>query len=152
MNRNLSFALIAVVAAIGVATDAAAKSTVTLSGSTSVAPLAKELAHLFGRLEQELREGIGADQVDRALLSGAANVDLHVAMPRQTGATIGRLVEMLDLADEFCREERMLSLARTPQQQRFQRWFLEEFVRQEQGEAPLAWQDAAVCSRQNSMS
>ena len=41
---------------------------------------------------------------------------------------------------------------RTPQQQRFQRWFLEEFVRQEPGEAPLAWQDAAVCSRQNSMS
>jgi anti-sigma regulatory factor (Ser/Thr protein kinase) len=112
-------------------------------------PLAKDLSDLFGSLERDLREGIGADQIDDALSSGAATVDLRVAMPRPTAATIGRFIELLDLADAFCREKRLLSLARTPDQQRFQRWFLSEFVRQERGEAPLAWQDAVVSRDEN---
>lgn len=107
-------------------------------------PLAKDLSDLFGSLERDLRDGIGADQIERALASGVDRSDLRVAMPRPTAATIGRFIELLDLADAFCREERLLSLARTSDQQRFQRWFLSEFVRQERGEAPLAWQDAAV--------
>jgi anti-sigma regulatory factor (Ser/Thr protein kinase) len=115
-------------------------------------PLAKDLSDLFGSLEHDLREGIGAEQIEQALGSGAATADLHVAMPRETAATIGRFIELLDLADAFCREERLLSLARTPDQQRFQRWFLSEFVRQERGAAPLAWQDAPVSGRQSSVS
>ena len=105
-------------------------------------PLAKDLSDLFGSLERDLREGIGAEQIDRALQSGAVTTDLRVAMPRQSAATIGRFVELLDLADAFCREERLLSLARTPEQQQFQRWFLGEFVRQEGGAAPLPWADS----------
>ena len=115
-------------------------------------PLAKALSDLFGQLENDLREGIGANQIDQALSTGAANADLHVAMPRATAATIGRFIELLDLADAFCREERLLSLARTPDQQQFQRWFLGEFVRQEGGEPPLAWQDAPVSRRQSTAS
>jgi len=115
-------------------------------------PLAKDLSDLFGSLERDLREGIGADQIERALGSGAATADLHVAMPHQTAATIGRFIELLDLADAFCREKRLLSLARTPDQQRFQRWFLSEFVRQERGEAALAWQDAPVSRPQDQSS
>jgi anti-sigma regulatory factor (Ser/Thr protein kinase) len=115
-------------------------------------PLAKDLSDLFGSLERDLREGIGADQIEQALQSGAATTELHVAMPRQTAATIGRFIELLDLADAFCQEERLLSLARTPEQQRFQRWFLNEFVRQEKGEPPIAWQDAPVSARQSSVS
>jgi hypothetical protein len=115
-------------------------------------PLAKDLSDLFGSLERDLREGIGADQIDEALASGAAVADLRVAMPRPTAATIGRFIELLDLADAFCREKRLLSLARTPDQQRFQRWFLSEFVRQERGEAPLAWQDAPVSRDENQSS
>nr|WP_232523355.1 ATP-binding protein [Nocardioides sp. MAH-18] len=107
-------------------------------------PLAKDLSDLFGSLERDLRDGIGADQIEQALASGADRADLRVAMPRPTAATIGRFIELLDLADAFCREERLLSLARTADQQQFQRWFLSEFVRQERGEGPIAWQDAAV--------
>jgi hypothetical protein len=112
-------------------------------------PLARDLSALFGALERDLREGIGAEQIEQALASGAATADLHVAMPQETAATIGRFIELLDLADAFCREKRLLSLARTPDQQRFQRWFLSEFVRQERGEAPLAWQDAPVSRDEN---
>jgi anti-sigma regulatory factor (Ser/Thr protein kinase) len=115
-------------------------------------PLARDLSDLFGSLERDLREGIGAEQIDQAVQSGAATADLHVAMPRQTAATIGRFIELLDLADAFCRQERLLSLARTPDQQHFQRWFLSEFVRQEGGESALAWEDSAVSGRQSSVS
>lgn len=113
-------------------------------------PLAKDLSDLFGSLERDLREGIGADQIEQALRSGVATTDLHVAMPRQTAATIGRFIELLDLADAFCREERLLSLARTPEQQRFQRWFLSEFVRQESGAPPIPWSDVDVLDRESS--
>nr|WP_246390535.1 ATP-binding protein [Nocardioides soli] len=115
-------------------------------------PLAKDLSDLFGSLERDLREGIGAEQIEQALASGAAAADLHVAMPRETAATIGRFIELLDLADAFCREERLLSLARTPGQQRFQRWFLSEFVRQERGEAPLPWKNAPSARPRSSAS
>lgn len=115
-------------------------------------PLAKDLSDLFGSLERDLREGIGAEQIEQALASGAAAADLHVAMPRETAATIGRFIELLDLADAFCREERLLSLARTPGQQRFQRWFLSEFVRQERGEAPLPWKNATATRPRSSAS
>jgi anti-sigma regulatory factor (Ser/Thr protein kinase) len=115
-------------------------------------PLAKNLSDLFGSLETDLREGIGADQIQNALDSGARTADLRVAMPRHTAATIGRFIELLDLADAFCREERLLALARSPEQQRFQRWILSEFVRQERGETPLAWQDAPVSRPRSSVS
>jgi anti-sigma regulatory factor (Ser/Thr protein kinase) len=110
-------------------------------------PLAKDLSDLFGSLERDLREGIGAEQIETALQSGVSTTDLHVAMPRQTAATIGRFIELLDLADAFCREERLLSLARTPEQQLFQRWFLSEFVRQEGGAPPVPWNGAAAGDR-----
>ncbi|HYF72096.1 MAG TPA: ATP-binding protein [Nocardioides sp.] len=114
-------------------------------------PLAKDLSDLFGSLERDLRDGIGAEQIEQALQSGVATTDLRVAMPRQTAATIGRFIELLDLADAFCREERLLSLARTPEQQRFQHWFLSEFVRQEGGAPPVPW-DGAVDRTRSSVS
>ena len=112
-------------------------------------PLAKDLSDHFGSLERDLRDSIDADQIEQALASGAEQADLEVAMPRSTAATIGRFIELLDLADAFCREERLLSLARSAEQQEFQRWFLGEHVRQERGEPPVAWQDAAVTRAQS---
>ena len=60
-------------------------------------------------------------------------------MPRATARTLSRFIELLDLADDFCRQQRLLSLARTAEQRRFQSWFLGEFVRQADGEEPLPW-------------
>jgi anti-sigma regulatory factor (Ser/Thr protein kinase) len=102
-------------------------------------PLAKNLSDLFGSLEKPLRRDLGADAVEAARASGATHVDLRVAMRRADVRRVGRLIELLDLADAFCREERLLSLARTPEQQAFQHWFLGEVVRQSAGEAPTAW-------------
>ena len=45
----------------------------------------------------------------------------------------------LRLADAFCRQERLLALARTPGQVCFQTWMLGEFVRQTRGAEPMRW-------------
>jgi anti-sigma regulatory factor (Ser/Thr protein kinase) len=105
-------------------------------------PLAKSLSDLFGSLDRQLRDGIGVEQIDAALSQGLESTDLVVHMPRATASTLMRFVELLDLADEFCREERLLSLARSPEQRRFQVWFLGEFVRQANGEPALSWLEA----------
>ena len=68
-------------------------------------------------------------------------------MPRATARTLSRFIELLDLADDFCRQQRLLSLARTPEQRRFQSWFLCEFVRQAEGEEPLPWTDTVRSRR-----
>ena len=115
-------------------------------------PLAKSLSDLFGSLEHDLREGLGAEQIEAALQAGAATTDLHVAILPDTADQIGRFIELLDLADAFCHEERLLSLARAPEQQEFQRWFLGEFVRQQLGERPLPWRDTAAPLRRSSVS
>jgi hypothetical protein len=107
-------------------------------------PLAEDLADLFGDLDRDLRQGLGARQIDEALSSGAPTADLTLSMPRETAAGTGRFIELLDRADDFARRQRLLSLARTPDQQRFQRWFLGEFVRQQSGGAPQAWEDGPV--------
>ncbi|WP_230486956.1 ATP-binding protein [Nocardioides anomalus] len=105
-------------------------------------PLAKSLSDLFGSLDRQLRDGIGVEQIDAALAEGLESTDLVVHMPRATAATLVRFVELLDLADEFCREERLLSLARSAEQRQFQVWFLTEFVRQANGEQPVPWREA----------
>ncbi|WP_240641415.1 ATP-binding protein [Nocardioides ferulae] len=102
-------------------------------------PLAKSLSDLFGSLERSLRDGIGVSQIESALVEGRPTTDLRIAMPRDAATTIDRFVDLLDLADDFCRQERLLSLARTAEQRHFQRWFLGELVRQSQGEQPSAW-------------
>jgi anti-sigma regulatory factor (Ser/Thr protein kinase) len=115
----------------------------------SAYPLAKSLSDLFGVLERQLRDGIGVEQTDAALNAGLEFTDLVVHMPRATATALARFVELLDLADEFCHEERLLSLARTPEQRRFQTWFLAEFVRQANGEPPLSWLEARSNGRAN---
>lgn len=106
-------------------------------------PLAKTLSDLFGALEQPLHDGMGIHQIEAALDAGRARTDVHVVMDAASADVIGRFIELLDLADAFCREERLLSLARTREQQEFQEWFLGEFVRQAAGEDPLPWADSS---------
>lgn len=105
-------------------------------------PLAKSLSDLFGSMERELRDGLGVDQIQTALSGGLQSTDLTLELPRSTAQTLSRFVELLDLADEFCRQQRLLSLARTAEQRQFQNWFLTEFVRQSSGEQPIRWTDA----------
>ena len=112
-------------------------------------PLAKSLSDLFGSLDRQLRDGIGVEQIEAALAKGSESTDLVVHMPRATATTLVRFVELLELADEFCRAERLLSLARSAEQRKFQAWFLTEFVRQANGDPPLSWLEAKTNGHAN---
>lgn len=102
-------------------------------------PLAKSLSDLFGTLERQLRDGIGLTDVEGALAQQAEVADLSVRMPREAASTLRSFIDLLDVADEFCRQERLLSLARNEEQRDFQRWFLGEYVRQATGALPQPW-------------
>lgn len=104
-------------------------------------PVAKSISELFSRFDAELRMAEGVDRLDAAS-SGAddrGRIDLTLRVPASTPSTAAQMIELLELADEFCRAERLLSLATTPQQLEFQRWYLGEFVRQGHGERARPW-------------
>ncbi len=114
-------------------------------------PLAKNLSDLFASLEQPLRAGLGSDQINAALSAAEPTAMLKVTLAKGSARALEQLIELLDLADAFCREERLLSLARTPEQRSFQNWFLGEFVRQSKGREPRPWGPSRSDVSQNSL-
>ena len=104
-------------------------------------PLAKTLSDLFGSMQRELRDGLHLGGSDRLRPRADGTVDLTVRTTPDAADAMGRFVELLDFADEFCRRERMLSLARTPEQRAFQTWFLTEFTHQRAGREPTPWRE-----------
>ncbi len=105
-------------------------------------PLARDLSELFVALDVPAYDGLLLAVFDTTA-AGAADttVDLRVELTREGATELGRLVDLLEAADVFCRDERLLSLARDREQRSFQRWFLEELEAQGAGAAPRTWRD-----------
>jgi hypothetical protein len=89
------------------------------------------------------------EKLASALLDGSADIDLTITVPRSSGEAFQRFIDLLELADAFCRQERLLTLERTPSQIAFQTWMFGEFVRQTQGAAPLRWQPRGPAERRH---
>lgn len=111
-------------------------------------PLAKDLSEVFDTLGRPLSLGLGTDEALAAQDAGRATTDLRIVMSRAHARALDRFVQLLELTDEFCRAEKMLSLARTPEQRSFQNWFLGEFVHQADGQAPRPWSGSSSDSGQ----
>jgi anti-sigma regulatory factor (Ser/Thr protein kinase) len=107
-------------------------------------PVASDLSTFFSALARDYRGQLGGDALLTALRSGRSHLDLEVKSGADTARRFDRLLELLDLADTFCRNERLLTLARTDAQVVFQAWLFGEFVRQGQGEEARPWSDDAV--------
>jgi hypothetical protein len=78
-------------------------------------------------------------EVDAALERGDATVDLTYYVSAHVVEAADRLDELMREADEFCRREQMLTLARSDVVRRFSEWYLDEFRRQIAGEPPRPW-------------
>jgi anti-sigma regulatory factor (Ser/Thr protein kinase) len=102
-------------------------------------PVAARLSTFFSDLDTVFWRGMRDDRLAGALLDSSDEVDLAITVPRAIGEKFERFIELLDLADAFCRQERLLALARTPDQVAFQTWMLGEFVRQTRGAEPMRW-------------
>ncbi|MGH8866493.1 MAG: hypothetical protein ACRDYU_00670 [Actinomycetes bacterium] len=80
-------------------------------------------------------------QRDQAMAEGRDSVDLEFHLPASARDACLALLALLDEADEFCRSGDLLTLATPPDLVQFRRWYLGEFVRQVDGEAPRRWED-----------
>ena len=78
-------------------------------------------------------------EVDSALARGDLTIDLVYHVPEHVTEAAQQLDELMAEADEFCRQQQMLALARPPLLIDFARWYLDEFTRQIAGEPPRAW-------------
>jgi anti-sigma regulatory factor (Ser/Thr protein kinase) len=107
-------------------------------------PVAGDLSEFFSALGRDFRDQFDGPDLHRATDSGEQHVDLVVDAPVDSGPRFNRLLELLDLADAFCRNERLLTLARTPEMVVFQEWMYGEFVRQTSGETPTPWRGQGV--------
>lgn len=89
------------------------------------------------------RYGRAADRpdtlVDEAIARGDDIIDLTYQVPTHVVDAADALERMMDEADEFCRNEQMLTLGRSDVQKRFAKWYLEEFRRQVAGEEARPW-------------
>ena len=100
-------------------------------------PVASELSHFFQAVARDYRGQLGGEALLEALQTGRSRLDLDIKAPIDAEQRFSRLLELLDLADAFCRDERLLTLARKPEQVVFQRLLLfGEFVRQASGDEP----------------
>ena len=102
-------------------------------------PLASDLTAMFVSFERQLPPEFH-QQVKDATAAGASTVDLEFPMIPAAAQIVLTMTEMFDLADAFCRAERLLSTARTPRQRDFHTWLLNEMVRQLSGGAATPWQ------------
>jgi anti-sigma regulatory factor (Ser/Thr protein kinase) len=103
-------------------------------------PLAKRLSELIISFEQEFPPAAIA-QLEHALADGSEELDISVEMSSDLPPLIPQILEVLDLADAFCRAQQFLAIARTPDQNAYCHWFLGEFSRQARGAAPTRWSE-----------
>lgn len=102
-------------------------------------PQAERLSALFADFEVDFGPAVSGPEVLAALDAGEAYADLALRVPRSAPASVESMLRLLDLADEFCRGARLLTLARTPEQAAFARWFLGQMGEQAAGAPPTPW-------------
>jgi hypothetical protein len=79
------------------------------------------------------------EQLAAARARGDDSCDLRVMLPSNGRALAIELSHLFDEAEEFCRRGDLLTLAESDEPHRFRTWYLDEYVRQLDGEAPTAW-------------
>lgn len=87
-------------------------------------------------------EGLSEQQqqdIDDAIDAGRACVDLVVRPPAHAGPAAVQLGAVLDEADVYCREGRLLALETPPSALAYREWYLRNFVAQCAGGPPEPW-------------
>ena len=84
-------------------------------------------------------------QIEEGIASGAERLDdLVFRVPDDVSEAVEQLGAVLDEADEWCRQGKLLVLATPPDLVAYRTWYLQEFSRQAVGEDPRPW-DGPLC-------
>jgi anti-sigma regulatory factor (Ser/Thr protein kinase) len=103
-------------------------------------PLAANLTAMFDSFERQF-PGTYHVAVRDAVRRGQRVADIPVQMLPESKDILVTMAEMFDLADAFCRAERLLTIERTPLQREFHLWILGEVIAQLDGREPKPWRD-----------
>ena len=103
------------------------------------------LAQLIDTLTSDF-EGVATVQEQQMFDAAAAGQDvideLVYTLPRAAVPASKALGDMLDEADEYCRQgKHLLTLAADDELVRFRRWYLSQFIDQAEGKPPVPWPD-----------
>ena len=101
-------------------------------------PLAGDLTSMFANFERQFPLTYH-QQIRDAEAMALPRVDVRFPMVREAAPIFVTMIEMFDVADAFCRAERLLSLARTAPQRTFHNWLLGELVHQLEGATAQPW-------------
>ena len=101
-------------------------------------PLAGDLTSMFASFERQFPETFRT-QIREAEAEGLPRLDMSFPMVPEAAPILVTMTEMFDVADAFCRAERLLSIARTPTQRTFHNWMLGELVQQLEGGSAQPW-------------
>jgi hypothetical protein len=97
--------------------------------------LVNQLSAGFGSFSEVQRV-----EMEEAFARGETAIDLTYHVPPAAAPAAQQLGDMLDEADEYCRRgDHLLTLATPPEELRFRRWFISEFVDQLGGAPPTPW-------------
>ncbi|CAM3327892.1 ATP-binding protein [Nocardioides dubius] len=110
-------------------------------------PTARVLSDLFGTFGEEWSKARGLELLDGATEDDPRVLDLTVSISASAPAMMSRMIDVLELADAFCRNERMLTLATTADQAALQRWLFTELVRQPAGDLPTSCPRSPVANQ-----
>jgi hypothetical protein len=84
-------------------------------------------------------------ELDQAINDRRDRIDLEYRVPPDVGPMCVHLGELLDAADDFCRQGELLLTLSTPDDVvAYRRWFLDEFIRQSAGEEPRPFSSVAA--------
>lgn len=108
-------------------------------------PLARDLTAMFATFERQFSVDF-QQQMSRAQSAGVATVDVSAKIQPESSPIFVTMREMFELADAFCRAERLLAIARTPLQREFQGWMISEVIGQLDGDPPRSWPTASAGS------
>jgi hypothetical protein len=79
------------------------------------------------------------DAIDAAVQRRDEFINLDLSVPVRLKDDTLDIGPLLVEVDEYCRTGGLLTLAATDEVRAFWTWFLREFVRQADGEAPISW-------------
>jgi hypothetical protein len=79
--------------------------------------------------------------IEDALARGDRDVDFDVVVPVSVARGAPEFAALLDEVDEYCRAGELLTLETPPAVRAFRSWYLGEFTRQLNGDAPMTWDE-----------
>lgn len=105
----------------------------------------QRLLQLAERLEEQYGDYTAGyeREVEAAQGRGDEFVTLRLRVPAEARGAALELAEMLAAADEYCRQGDLLSLVPDADILRFRSWYIDQFVNQIDGRAPVSWNEYA---------